>query len=98
MKSLFAADPVLLAVLGGYLLIVNLVGFFLMLRDKRLAKKTNAWRIPERTLFLAALLGGSVGTVAGMQLFRHKTKHWYFVVGMPAILIAQAALAVWVIL
>ena len=77
-----------------YLLIVNLIALFLMWRDKRLAKKENARRIPEKTLFLSALLGGSVGAIAGMQLFRHKTKHWYFVVGMPVILLAQIALAV----
>ena len=98
MKSLLAAYPILRAVSGGYLLVVNLVGFFLMLRDKRLAKKANARRIPEKTLFLAALLGGSFGTTVGMRMFRHKTKHWYFVVGMPAILIAQIVLMVWMIL
>lgn len=74
-----------------YLLIINAVSFLLMLADKRKAQK-NLWRIPERTLFTAALFGGSVGSIAGMYLFRHKTKHWYFVIGMPAILIAQLAL------
>ena len=78
----------------GYLLIINLIALFLMWRDKRLSKKENAWRIPEKTLFLSALLGGSIGAITGMRLFRHKTKHWYFVVGMPAILLAQIALAV----
>ncbi len=64
--------------------------------DKSKAKR-HAWRIPERTLFLASLLGGSIGTWAGMYLFRHKTKHWYFVVGMPAILVMQivAAILIW---
>ena len=79
---------------GLYLLAVNLVAFFLMWRDKRLAKKENARRIPEKTLFLWALLGGSVGAIAGMYRFRHKTKHWYFVVGMPATLILQIALVI----
>lgn len=74
-----------------YLLIINAVSFLLMLADKRKAQK-NLWRIPERTLFTAALFGGSVGSIAGMYLFRHKTKHWYFVIGMPTILIAQLAL------
>ena len=74
-----------------YLLIINAVSFLLMLADKRKAQK-NLWRIPERTLFAAALFGGSIGSIAGMYLFRHKTKHWYFVIGMPAILIAQLAL------
>jgi uncharacterized membrane protein YsdA (DUF1294 family) len=75
-----------------YLLIANLVGFSLMGIDKSKAKR-HAWRIPEKTLFLASLLGGSVGTWAGMYVFRHKTKHWYFVVGMPLILAVQIAVA-----
>ena len=78
----------------GYLLLINLIALFLMWRDKRLAKKENARRIPEKKLFLSALLGGSIGAIVGMRLFRHKTRHWYFVVGMPAILLAQIALAV----
>jgi uncharacterized membrane protein YsdA (DUF1294 family) len=76
-----------------YLTIMNIAGLFAMGIDKEKAKK-RAWRIPERTLFLISLLGGSVGTWLGMYLFRHKTKHWYFVVGMPAILILQLGLAV----
>lgn len=81
-----------------YLVVINLVAFYLMWRDKRLAKKENARRIPEKTLFLAALLGGSIGAIAGMQVFRHKTKHWYFAVGMPLILAAQLALAAWLMI
>ncbi len=61
--------------------------------DKRRARRKGARRVRERTLFLSALLGGSVGAIAGMRLFRHKTKHWYFVWGMPAILILQLVLA-----
>ena len=71
-----------------YAIIINLVGFFSMLIDKRRAKK-NQWRIPEKTLFLFAILGGSIGSNIGMRLFRHKTQHWYFVYGMPAILLIQ---------
>ena len=74
-----------------YLIIINALSFLLMLADKHKARK-NLWRIPERTLFAAAIFGGSIGSIAGMYLFRHKTKHWYFVVGMPAILLAQLAL------
>ena len=74
-----------------YLLIVNALGFLLMLVDKRKAQK-NLWRIPESTLFLMAVIGGSIGSIAGMYKFRHKTKHWQFVIGMPVILIAQVAL------
>ena len=74
-----------------YLLIVNALGFLLMLVDKRKAQK-NLWRIPESTLLLMAAIGGSIGSLAGMYKFRHKTKHWQFVIGMPAILIAQIVL------
>ena len=75
-----------------YLIVLNLLGFSLMEMDKQRARR-HQWRIPERTLFLAALLGGSVGALTGMYFFRHKTKHWYFVIGIPAILILQAGLA-----
>ena len=82
--------------MNRYLLIwlaaANLLGFVLMGADKRRAKM-HLRRIPERTLFLSAILGGSVGTIAGMWTFRHKTKHWYFVFGMPLILLAQLAAA-----
>ena len=63
--------------------------------DKAKARR-GAWRVPEKTLFLLPLLGGSVGALLGMLVFRHKTKHWYFVWGLPLILLAQIALAVWV--
>ena len=62
--------------------------------DKSKARR-GAWRIPEKTLFLLPLLGGSVGALLGMKVFRHKTKHWYFVWGIPIILLAQTALAAW---
>ena len=75
-----------------YLLIMNVIAFALMGIDKGKAKK-GAWRISEKGLFLPAILGGSIGAIAGMQVFRHKTKHWYFKYGMPAILILQLAVA-----
>ena len=75
-----------------YLLIVNALGFLLMLVDKRKAQK-NLWRIPEATLFLIAAIGGSIGSLAGMYQFRHKTKHLKFTLGIPAILIVQIAAA-----
>ena len=81
----------ILKIIIVYLLILNLIGFALMGVDKRKAIR-HAYRIPEKTLFLAALLGGSIGSILGMQTFRHKTKHWYFVIGMPAILILQILL------
>ena len=77
-----------------YLLLINAAAFLLMLVDKIKAKK-NRWRIPERPLFGSALLGGSIGALLGMYTFRHKTKHLSFTLGMPAILIAQVALAIW---
>lgn len=77
-------------ILFVYLVIINLLSLFLMAEDKRRARR-HLWRIPERTLFAAALVGGSVGALLSMYLFRHKTRHWYFVVGMPLILVAQLA-------
>jgi len=59
-----------------------------MYADKQKAKK-GLWRIPEKTLFLISILGGSLGGILGMYIFRHKTKHWKFVIGMPLILILQ---------
>lgn len=76
-----------------YLFILNILGFVLMGLDKHKARK-GLWRIPEKTLFLAAVLGGSIGSILGMYTFHHKTRHWYFVAGMPAILILQIALAI----
>ena len=74
--------------LYSYLLIINAAGFLLMLVDKWKAKK-NRWRIRESTLLLVAALGGSVGSLAGMYLFRHKTLHLKFTVGIPLILAGQ---------
>lgn len=79
-----------------YVVVVNLGGFCLMGMDKRRAKRQE-WRVPEARLFLVALLGGSIGSIVGMRVFRHKTKHWYFVWGMPAILILQIVMAAAVI-
>lgn len=83
--------PVVIIILV-YLLVVNVIAFALMASDKAKAK-TGAWRVPEKVLFLSAIIGGSIGAILGMQVFRHKTKHWYFKYGMPAILIIQLALA-----
>ena len=76
-----------------YLLLINAAGFLLMLVDKFKAKK-NLWRIPESTLLTAAAFGGSIGALLGMYRFRHKTRHLKFTLGVPAILIAQIALVV----
>lgn len=80
-----------------YLLIVNALGFVLMLVDKFKAKK-NLWRIPEATLMMVAAIGGSVGSLIGMYTVRHKTKHRKFAVGIPLILAVQVVLAVWILL
>ena len=71
-----------------YLTIVNIVGFIIMGIDKRRAIK-NEWRIPEKSFFIVSLIGGSIGSWAGMYVFHHKTKHWYFVVFIPTILAVQ---------
>ena len=84
-------------ILGIYLLILNILGFAVMGIDKRRAIRS-AFRIPEATLFAIAILGGSIGSILGMHLFRHKTKHWYFLFGMPIILILQIALVVFLYL
>ena len=76
-----------------YLVLINLAAFVLMGLDKRKSKK-NLWRIPEKTLFLSAILGGSAGAIAGMYVFHHKTRHWYFVIGMPLILVIQIGLGI----
>ena len=89
-------DRDLWTLLAGYLLLVNLAGFLLMGLDKRRARR-GAWRISEKALFLPAVLGGSLGSIVGMRTFRHKTKHWYFVIGMPLILVCQAALAIYLV-
>lgn len=75
-----------------YLLLINAVGLLVMLADKRKAQKKQ-WRIPEATLITIALMGGSIGSLAGMRLFHHKTRKPKFYIGIPAILIAQLALA-----
>lgn len=77
-----------------WVLALSLADFALMGVDKRRAKR-GAWRVKERTFFLLALLGGSLGALLGMWTFRHKTRHWYFKFGLPAILLAQIALGLW---
>ena len=76
-----------------YLIIINAAGFLLMLADKLKAKR-GAWRIPEATLLGTAAAGGSIGALLGMYMFRHKTRHLKFTVGIPLILIAQFLLII----
>lgn len=83
----------------AYLILINAAAFLLMLIDKQKAKKKK-WRIPEATLIGSAAIGGSIGALAGMYTFRHKTKHPKFTVGIPVILVLQLILAgviVWLI-
>lgn len=75
----------------AYFLVINIIGYALMGIDKKRAIR-GAWRISEASLFLTAFLGGALGCVLGMRRFRHKTKHWYFKYGMPAIFVAQVFL------
>ena len=76
-----------------YLILINAVGFLLMLADKWKAVK-NRWRIPEKVLLGVGILGGSIGCILGMRLFRHKTLHPMFSIGLPLILAVQVILAV----
>ena len=89
-------EQVLFLMAAIWLAGVNLAGFILMGVDKSRAKR-DAWRIPEKTLFLTAILGGSVGAIAGMFFFHHKTRHWYFRFGLPAILVVQLVAVGWLL-
>lgn len=80
-----------------YLIVINIIGFFAMGIDKYKAKK-GYWRIPEGTLMTICLIGGGIGTIAGMYTFRHKTKKLKFSVGMPTILIAEIVFFIYYIL
>ena len=83
-------------VLYIYLAIINAISFILMLVDKYKARK-NLWRIPEATMMGFAAAGGSIGTLAGMYLVRHKTKHLKFTVGIPIFLFVHIVIAIWLI-
>ena len=80
-----------------YLFLINAAAFLLMLVDKIKARK-NRWRIRESTLILSAVLGGSLGALAGMYLFRHKTLHPKFTIGIPVILALQITSTLFVLL
>lgn len=71
-----------------YLVTINALGFLIMLADKEKAKK-RLWRIPEATLLTVAALGGSIGCLAGMKVFHHKTRKPKFYIGIPVILALQ---------
>ncbi len=78
-----------------YLIIINLVGFLSMLIDKKKAER-GSWRIKESTLLIIAVLGGSIGSIAGMYTFRHKTQKPRFYVGLPIILITQILIIIYI--
>ena len=79
-----------------YLIIINIIGFFIMFIDKRKAEN-GSWRIPEKTLFIITALGGGIGTITGMYTFRHKTKKPEFTIGLPFITILEIIGAVYYI-
>jgi len=89
-------ENMFLGILVGYIFIINIIGFCSMGVDKKKAEN-GEWRIKEKSLFTIAVCGGSFGSIAGMQIFRHKTKHKSFVWGMPVILLCQLALATYFI-
>lgn len=80
-----------LTILAIYFIAINLIGFFSMGIDKQKAKK-RTFRIPEATLFTIAIIGGSLGSIIGMNVFRHKTQRRLFLIGMPAILLIHILL------
>lgn len=82
--------------IAAMLVIMNAAAFILMGLDKAKAK-AGKWRIPEKTLFLVTALFGGLGGTLGMHFFRHKTKHWYFKFGFPALLVIQIALLIWLL-
>ncbi len=83
----------MLKIILSYLLIINLLGFFIMLIDKQRAIHRE-WRIPEKTLILISVFGGAIGMLLGMSSFRHKTKHKKFTIGVPFILLMQICLII----
>ena len=85
------------AVVALWLCFTSAIDFALMGVDKWKARR-DAWRIPESTLWLFALLGGALGGALGMQVFRHKTRHWYFRFGFPLLTALQLALLLWLAL
>ena len=91
-KEIFTVQNIVI-----YLIIINIIGFFAMWIDKRKAQK-GRWRISEQALFYITLLGGGIGTIAGLYTFRHKTKKLRFTIGLPVILISEIVIAIYLII
>lgn len=94
MKNMAQSVPFLLI---AVFVLMSIILFLVMGRDKALSK-TRKRRVPEATLFLLALLGGALGGVLGMQIFRHKTQHMSFVVGFPLLALLQWGVVIWMLL
>ncbi len=77
-----------------YIIAINLIGFMAMWIDKKKAQK-GAWRFSEKSLFTITILGGGIGTIAGMYTFRHKTKKLRFTIGLPTILVTEIILVIY---
>ena len=88
-------NPILIVILS-VCLVMSLVSFFLMHYDKQCAKQGKR-RVPEKTLFLSAGFFGALGGTAAMWIFRHKTKHWYFSLFFPLMLVIQAVIVGYVV-
>ncbi|WP_017473366.1 DUF1294 domain-containing protein [Amphibacillus jilinensis] len=82
-------------VIIGYLIGINIIGLIIMKIDKKRAKQ-NKWRIPEQRIWLISLLGGSLGTIFGMNYYRHKTNHIQFRIGLPLIFVVQMIGLMWI--
>ena len=89
MQNIFSIQTLII-----YIIIINIIGFLTMFIDKRRAKNGD-WRIPENTLFIITAIGGGIGTIAGMQIFRHKTKKTLFRFGFPFLLIMDILVLIW---
>ncbi|MBR4758451.1 MAG: DUF1294 domain-containing protein [Bacteroidaceae bacterium] len=80
----------------GYFILVMTVLTFIVFGIDKWKAKNEQWRVPESTLFLLAIFGGSIGGWLGMEIWRHKTQHWYFRLGIPIIVVLQVALILWI--
>ncbi len=84
------------SLLAAYLIIINILSLLMFGYDKLKAKK-NGWRIPESRFFILGLLGGAVGIYTGMRIFRHKTKHMLFIVGIPLLVVLNLVIIYYLI-